>query len=208
MDNTVFRSSFIRAAARSFGFVQELNSIVKNHADNPFLRTKQIARLLKGRTIGELLEVAESMQVTPNLGLILSTLKEQGYITGIISDSYDCITNHVRNKYGFDFTISNELEFSKSIVTGEVKIPSVFVSNGKSSCRHDYCKLNALIAVCDRYQVELANTIVIGDGENDICCIKKAGIGVSFCATYEFLDSVADFIIKEPDFELLIPIIT
>ncbi|HQR93739.1 MAG: glycosyl transferase family 2, partial [Sphingobacteriia bacterium 39-39-8] len=114
---------------------------------------------------------------------------------------------HLKNKYGFDFTIANELEFSKSIVTGEVKIPSVFLSGDDCLCSHDYCKLNALIAVCKRYQVELSNTIVIGDGENDICCIKKAGIGISFCSTYEFIDSAADYVIKNPDFELLIPII-
>ena len=67
-----------------------------------------------------------------------------GYITGIISDSYDCITNHLKNKFGFDFTISNELEFSKSIATGEVKIPSLFLQDEKSQCKHEYCKLNAL----------------------------------------------------------------
>lgn len=208
MDNTVFRSSFIKTAAKTFCFSQELTAIVQNNGNNPFIRTKQIARLLKGRTIGELLDIADAMEVTPNLAETIAKLKEQGYITGIISDSYDCITNHLKNKYGFDFTISNELEFSKSIVTGEVKIPSFFVAGEKSMCKHDYCKLNALIAICERYKVDLKNTIVIGDGENDICSIKKAGIGVSFCSTYEFLDSVADFIVKEPDFELLIPIIS
>ena len=40
-----------------------------------------------------------------------------------------------------------------------------------------------------------------------ICIIKKSGIGVSFCSTNSLLDAVADFIIKEPDFELLLPII-
>lgn len=207
MDNTLFRGSFIRTAAEDFGFSAELSRIVDVNAGNPFIRTKKIARLLKGRTIGDLLEVAESMEVTCNLEKLIGTLKEQGYITGIISDSYDCITNHLKNKYGFDFTIANELEFSKSIVTGEVKIPSVFLSGDDCLCSHDYCKLNALIAVCKRYQVELSNTIVIGDGENDICCIKKAGIGISFCSTYEFIDSAADYVIKNPDFELLIPII-
>jgi len=47
----------------------------------------------------------------------------------------------------------------------------------------------------------------VGDGENDICCIRKAGIGVSFCATNSMVDAVADYIIKEPDFNLLLPIL-
>lgn len=206
MDNTLLRGSFINTAAAEFGFDKELVNIVTNNS-NPFIRTKLIARLLRGKTIGELLALTDTIPVTPNLEPLLAAVKKQGYITGIISDSYDCITNHLKNKFGFDFTISNELEFSKSIVTGEVKIPSFFLSDENSQCKHDYCKLNALINISNKYAVDLKNTVMIGDGENDICCIKKAGIGVSFCATNSFVDPVADFIIKEPDFGLLIPML-
>lgn len=207
MDNTILRASFINTAAAEFGFKKDLVDIVTNN-NNPFIRTKMIARLLKGKTIGELLAVTDTIEVTPHLQELVTELKKQGYITGIISDSYDCITNHLKNRFGFDFTISNELEFSKSIATGEVKIPSLFLMDDKSQCKHDYCKLNALINICDKYKVDLKNTLVVGDGENDICCIRKAGIGVSFCATNSMVDSVADYIIKEPDFNLLLPILS
>lgn len=206
MDNTILRTSFINSAAAEFGFKKELVDIVTNN-NNPFIRTKLIARLLKGKSIGDLLTLTDKIEVTPNLQEAVKQLKQQGYITGIISDSYDCITNHLKNKFGFDFTISNELEFSKSVATGEVKIPSLFLSDDKSQCKHDYCKLNALINICEKYDVDLKNTLVVGDGENDICCIRKAGIGVSFCSTNHMVDSVADYIIKEPDFNLLLPIL-
>lgn len=206
MDNTIFRSSFIQSAANAFGFEKELVDIVTAN-NNPFIRTKLIARLLKGKTIGDLLSLADQIEVTPHLINVVTQLKEQGYIIGIISDSYDCITNHLKNKFNFDFTISNELEFSKSVATGEVKIPSVFLSDENSQCKHDSCKLNALINICKKYEVDLKNTLVVGDGENDICCIRKAGIGVSFCSTSHLVDSVADYIIKEADFKLLLPIL-
>ncbi len=93
------------------------------------------------------------------------------------------------------------------MATGEVKIPSLFLLDDQSQCKHDYCKLNALINICNNYEVYLKNSLVIGDGENDICCIRKAGIGVSFCSTDKFVDSVADYVIKEPDFKLLKPIL-
>lgn len=206
MDNTILRTSFIQTAAAEFGFKKELVDIVINN-NNPFIRTKLISRLLKGKNIGDLLALTDSIAVTPNLQEVVDELKKQGYIVGIISDSYDCITNHLKNKFGFDFTISNELEFSKSIATGEVKIPSFFLLDDKSQCKHDYCKLNALINICDKYDVELKNTLVVGDGENDICCIRKAGIGVSFCSTNHMVDDVADYIFKEPDFKLLLPVL-
>jgi len=206
MDNTILRTSFINTAAAEFGFKKELVDIVTNN-NNPFIRTKLIARLLKGKSIGDLLTLTDKIEITPHLQEVVMQLKDQGYITGIISDSYDCITNHLKNKFGFDFTISNELEFSKSVATGEVKIPSIFLLDDNSQCKHDYCKLNALINICDKYDVDLKNTLVVGDGENDICCIRKAGIGVSFCSTNHLVDSVADYIIKEPDFNLLLPIL-
>jgi len=53
---------------------------------------------------------------------------------------------------------------------------------------------------------QLKNTMVVGDSENDMCCIRKAGIDVSFCTTNNLVDSVADYIIKEPNFNLLLPI--
>ena len=206
MDNTILRASFIQTASDRFGFRKELMEVVTN-SSNPFIRTKQIAKLLKGRSIGELLETVDGIEVTPNLEDLLRHLKEQGYITGIISDSYDCITNHVKNRFGFDFTISNELEFSRSICTGEVKIPSFFLLDDGSLCKHEYCKLNALIRVCGNYGVDLKNTLVIGDGENDICCIRRAGIGISFCSSNAMVDAVADYIVKEADFGQLVPIL-
>lgn len=206
MDNTILRGSFIQAAAKEFGFQQELVDIVTGN-NNAYIRTKLIARLLKGKSIGDILALTDTIEVTPHLSEAIAALKEHGYITGIISDSYDCITNHLKNKSGFDFSISNELEFSQSFATGEVKVPSVFLSDQQSLCKHEYCKLNALINIAARYDVELKNTLVVGDGENDICSIRKSGVGISFCATNPMVEAVADYVITEPDFKLLIPIL-
>jgi glucosyl-3-phosphoglycerate synthase len=206
MDNTLLRASFIHTAANAFGFKKELLDIQTTQS-NPFIRTKQIARLLKGRDFSELIRLADSIPVTTYTEHIIRILKENGFVVGLVSDSYDCITNHFKNKYGFDFSLGNELEFSKSVATGEVKIPSFYLSHEQSACTHEYCKTHALTHICKRFDVPLSDTLAIGDSENDICIIKKAGIGVSFCSGNSLLDAVADFIIKEPDFELLLPII-
>ena len=206
MDNTFLRNSFIYSAAEKFGFEKELLEIVTTQT-NPFIRTKQISRLLKGRNVSELLKLADEIIVTENAQSTIDLLRENGFIIGIISDSYDCITNHLKNKFSLDFSLANELEFSKSIATGEVKIPSFFLPHKGSICHHEYCKTHALTHVCTKFNVSVADTLSIGDSENDICLIKKSGIGISFCSTNRLVDSVADFVIKEPDFNLLAPII-
>lgn len=206
MDNTLLRGSFIRTAAARFGFTKQLESIV-GECKNPFLRTKLIARLLKGKTREELLSVVDSIPVTANLETALRELRKQDYVTGIISDSYNCITDHIKNKFGFNFTIANELEFSQNVATGEVHIPFLAAAGGYTGCKHEYCKIHALARTCNDYHIDMKNTFVIGDGENDICCIRKAGIGVSFCSGNIKVDAAADFVIRDPDFQLLVPII-
>ena len=74
MDNTILRASFITTAARKFNFEKELLDIVTTQT-NPYIRTKQIARLLQGKTIGEILEVARSIEVTANTENIVNELR-------------------------------------------------------------------------------------------------------------------------------------
>jgi phosphoserine phosphatase SerB len=205
MDQTILEKSFINTAAERFGFKYALIEIVTKN-NNPFIRTKQIAKLLKGRTIAEILTVVDEIPLVHDLKEVVDELKRRGFICGIISDSYDCVTNHLKNKIGLDFSLGNELEFSKSIATGEVKIPSFFTKPTDSYCEHDYCKGNVLKHVSQKYGVLLTNIITVGDGENDICMLKMAGIGVSFCSTNSLVDLVADKIIKERSFVSLLEI--
>lgn len=61
--------------------------------------------------------------------------------------------------------------------------------------------------ICKHYNVAVADTLAVGDGENDICIIKKSGIGISFCSSNSLLDAVADYTIKEANFNMLNSII-
>jgi phosphoserine phosphatase SerB len=205
MDNTILDGSFIRTAAKAFDFQAELMEIqVASH--HPIIRTKKIARLLKGKSFADLLHVADSIAVTHDFGQTVQAFKEKGYITGIVSDSYDCITNHLKNKYGLDFSVANELEFNRSICTGEVRIPYHFLRDKHSISDHDYCKSNIMLALAREYQIDVKNIIAVGDGENDVYMLKLAGMGVSFCSTYEYLDLIADMVIKERSFSRLLEI--
>ena len=207
MDNTLLSKSFIHTCAEKFGFKKELLEIIISQS-NPYVRTKQIAKLLKGKTVNDLIKVADEIPISNNIEKLLYHLRERGYKIGIISDSYDYITNYFVNKLRLDFSLANELEFSQSIVTVEVKIPSFFLTNKNSICKHEICKTNALISICYNLNIDLSNTIAIGDAENDICMVNKSGIGISYCSSSQTLDSVADFVIKEKDMELINNLIT
>jgi HAD superfamily phosphoserine phosphatase-like hydrolase len=206
MDNTILHNSFITTLATRHNFKDKLISIVSENS-NPYTRTKLIAKLLKGLNIKQLFETVDSIQITHDFENIVNIFKKNGFVCGIISDSYDCITNHIVNKFGLDFSIANELEFSNSVATGEVKIPSVFIKTKESCCNHDFCKSNAMREVANRYKIDIKNIIAIGDSESDICMIKDCGIGISFCSANETLNLVASKIITERSFISLVDFI-
>jgi phosphoserine phosphatase SerB len=205
MDNTLLEGSFITAAAEAFSFSDQLIKIV-TESSNHFTRTKSIARLLKNRSFGEILEVVDSIKIVPDAEYIIRELKSKGYVCGIISDSYDVVTNHIKNKLKMDFSIANELEFSKSIATGEVKIPSAFVRNEASKCNHDFCKSNVLFQLAEKYNIDIKNIIAVGDSENDICLIRESGVGIAFNSQNKYLNLVADKIITDRSFKQILDI--
>ncbi len=205
MDNTLLAASFISTAADEFNFREDLVKIVTEH-DTPYVRTKSIAKLLKNRSIDEILKVTDKIEIVSDAKKIIKELKSRGYICGIISDSYDVVTNHIKNLLGMDFSIANELEFSKSLATGEVKIPSYFVRTSSSKCSHDLCKSNVLFQVAEKYKVDIQNTIAVGDSENDICMLKESGIGIAFCSDNKMLNIIADRSITEKSFKQILEI--
>jgi glucosyl-3-phosphoglycerate synthase len=195
MDNTLLQGSFIQKAAEQFGFTRELKDILGQQKSN-YIKTQKIARLLEGRTFAELIHVVESIPLIGDAVQVIRELQVRGYVCGIISDSYHSIANHVKNLLGLDFTLGNELEFRKSVATGEVKIPSQLLKDRFSQCDHDHCKSNFFQYILHRFGISLADSVAVGDGENDICMVKMAGTGISFNSTTPAIDEVADYVFR------------
>ncbi len=199
MDGTILRGRFIDTCAKLYGFEKELLNIRASGGDTAS-NTKNIAKLLKGRDLSQILAVADSIPLVSDVKDVVKELKSRGYVVGIISDSYDVVTNHIKTKIGADFSLANELEFSKSVATGEVKLPSFFFNHGESICKHSICKTNAVQHILKHYNIDINNAIAIGDSENDLCMVKHVGVGVSFCSSNEILNYLADRQITVPSF--------
>ncbi|SIN64674.1 HAD family hydrolase [Chitinophaga niabensis] len=199
MDNTLLHKSFIYTAADQLGFMPELRAIVQaGYSD--VVRTQKIAQLLKGRTREELIAVVRSIPLVEDAVSVIKELKEKGYVCGIISDSYTCITNYVKDQLGMHFSCANVLEFQDDIATGVVSIPADFLKLPDNDCNHDYCKCNMMQHVRSHYAIEMQNILAIGDGMNDICMVRKAGIGIAFNTEHDKLKEVADHIFEERTF--------
>lgn len=203
MDDTILKGRFITQCAKTFGFLPQLEDLRAIEKD-PIILTKRIALMLKGKTMDDLLNIVSEMEMVNDVKHVINELKQRGYVTGIISNSYSLITNYVKQKIDVDFSLSYQLEFSEGKVTGEVNLPSYFFGSPESICGHAFCKTNALQYACERYKVLFKNCIVIGDSKEDRCMVAHGGKGVAFCTTDELLEKVAVKSIKERAFESLL----
>ena len=203
MDDTILKGRFIDECAKKFGFFPKLEDLRAKEKD-PIILTKRIGLMLKGKTIDDLLNVVDDMEVIEDVKKVIKELKRKKYFVGIISNSYSLITNYIKQKIGADFSLANTLEFLEGTTTGEVNLPYYFFSSPESVCGHSYCKTNALQYACEKYNVLLKNCIVVGDSIDDRCMVGHAGKGVAFCTNDELLEKMATRSIKEKSFESLL----
>jgi HAD superfamily phosphoserine phosphatase-like hydrolase len=195
-DNTLLDGRFIFRAAEEMGFLPELIRTMEEEPD-PVKRTSAIAHLLKGISLEQILKTADSIKLNSGAAETIRILKQRGFVTGIITDSYDVVANLIKEKTGADFSIGITLEFKDNAATGEIKIPSVYLKSEMSKCPHEYCKGHAFVNFAKENLIDPGKSLAVGDGENDVCMIKAAEIGIAFCSGSRLLNSEADVIISE-----------
>ncbi|MFN3412225.1 MAG: HAD-IB family phosphatase [Exilispira sp.] len=164
--------------------------------DDYTIQKKHIASLLKGINKNDLIDFVESYKFSNDIIEIVKILKTKGYILGIISDNFDIITETIRKKLGFDYSISNNLGITGNILNGEVLIPSYFINSPKSRCNHPICKSNAIIYLSEKFNIKIQDIIYVGDGASDLCPINISGVGIAYKPKLPLLASISDEIIN------------
>ena len=203
MDNTLLQERFIDVCAERFRFTQAL-VLIRQIDKDPVSITRRIAHFLKDIPQSELLDTLDNIPLVEDSLAVIKELKRRSNIIGIISDSYQLITQIVAEKIGADFYLANELEIDFGQVTGQVLIPAYFHYSDESTCKHQVCKTNALRYIAKKYGMELEDCVYVGDSASDICAVQHAGLGVSFCSNNEQLRVVANRSIEKKAFSELL----
>jgi len=203
LDDTLLQQRFIEVCARHFNFKQALD-LLRQLDHDPVNLTIRIASFLKGKKLSEIRNIANAIPLVDDIQQVTAELKKRDYIIGIISDSYREVTEVIGKKIQADFWLANELCYESDVLTGDVLIPSYFHYSDDSTCKHQVCKTNALRHASKKYGVPFGNCIVVGDGDNDVCMIRHAGMGVAFCSTSSLLSKTANRKINDRSFKELL----
>lgn len=203
MDGVLLDGRFIFEFAKEHNFLEKVEKISSEPTDT-YVKTKQIALLLKGFTVRQILEIAKKIPLMPNTKFTINELKRRGYTIGIITDSYRIVADYLLKKIGADFALGNELEMANEIATGEVKIPSWFFTFEEGCKNHGICKLNALKRLAIESNTSLNDTIAVGDNTADVRMIEFAGKGIAFQPKIQEVEKAAKIVVKKKNLEQIL----
>jgi len=198
LDEAVFTEDYLALAASAFDCEVSLQQILEHHSD-PVTILEHTAALFRDHNLAELLEVADAIPVVPDIKNVVSELKKRGYACGLITDGFECVAHHIKNKLGMDFVFANRLHLFDSVATGELTIPEYFLQNEDAQdMLPRYNKTNILPYIAHKYHVMPQNIIYVGSGADGSDLLKESGIGVAFDSQVACIEKVADKIIPGP----------
>ena len=175
MDSTLIQTECIDQLAEKAGVGDQVREIteraMRGEIDFNESFTERVA-LLKGLDVGVMQEIAENLPITEGVERMMQVLKRAGYKTAILSGGFTFFGDYLKRKYGFDYVYANELEVADGKLTGRYVGEVV---DGKRKA-----ELLRLIAQVEN--VNIAQTIAVGDGANDLPMLSTAGLGIAFHA--------------------------
>ena len=137
----------------------------------PALRER--VALLKGLPVSVVDEVLQSrITMTPGGRELVMTMRAHGAWTCLISGGFTLFTSAVAATIGFQENRANELLVEDEKLAGMVREPIL----GRAT------KLATLVELRESSDLDEIDTLVTGDGANDLGMIQAAGLGVAYHA--------------------------
>jgi phosphoserine phosphatase len=176
MDSTIIGCECIDEIADFAGIKPEIAAITERsmRGEIPFEGAlRERVALLKGLPASTLDRVfAERVRLNEGARVLVRTMAESGGVTALISGGFTFFTSRVAQAAGFATHQANELVIANGALAGTVREPIL----GREA------KREALIRLARENNVDLMDTLAIGDGANDLAMINEAGLGVAYRA--------------------------
>ncbi len=175
MDSTLIETEVIDELAARAGVGDEVKAITESAMRGEIDFTESFAKrvsLLKGLDVSVMADIAEHLPITEGVGRMMRVLKRAGYKTAILSGGFTYFGNYLKNRFGFDYVYANELEIEDGHLTGRYLGDVV---DGKR-------KAELLRIIAQVENINIAQTIAVGDGANDLPMLSTAGLGIAFHA--------------------------
>ena len=175
MDSTLIETEVIDELAMRAGVGDEVKAITESAMRGEIDFCESFTRrvsLLKGLDESVMKEIAESLPVTEGVDRLMQVLKRAGFKIAILSGGFTYFGNYLKQRYGIDYVYANELEIVDGKLTGR------YVGDIVDGRR----KAELLKLIAQVENVNIAQTIAVGDGANDLPMLSTAGLGIAYHA--------------------------
>ena len=176
MDSTLIQTECIDELAERAGVGDKVREItaraMRGEIDFKESFTERVA-LLKGLDVSVMQDIAEHLPITEGTDRLMSVLKTCGYKIALLSGGFTYFGEYLQRRYNIDYVYANELE-----IDDNGKLTGRYVGEVVDGRR----KADLLKLIAQTEKVNLAQTIAVGDGANDLPMLSEAGLGIAFHA--------------------------
>jgi phosphoserine phosphatase len=190
-DSTLMDGETIDFFAEALGIGEQVSAITARamSGDLDFFESLQErVGLLKGLDYSKVEEISRSLPYMPGAIETIAALKKRGMTVVCFSGGFRTATTYAKDILGYDADFSNALHVKDGKLTGLVGGDMMF----------NFSKGDMLVRLQNILGIGENETMVVGDGANDLSMFAHAGTRVAFCAK-EILKKEANIIIDKKD---------
>ncbi|KAK2801480.1 hypothetical protein FQN49_008909, partial [Arthroderma sp. PD_2] len=179
MDSTLIQQEVIDEIARVIGVEKEVSEITARamNGELDFEASLRARVALLKRTPADVFEKLKSViTVSPGARELCTALKNLGYKTAVLSGGFQPLADFLADQLGLDYAVANHLVIDEATqtLTGTLSPDHPIVDARQ--------KRSLLRAIAAQNGIDLAQTLAVGDGANDLLMLKEAGLGVAWRA--------------------------
>jgi len=190
-DSTLMDGETIDFFADELGIGEEVSRITEAAMSGEldfFESLQQRVGLLKGLDFRIVEKISHNLPYMPGAVETIAELKRRGITVVCFSGGFRVATSYAKDILGYDADFSNVLHHKNGKLTGLVGGDMMF----------NFSKGDMIVRLQNILGVTTEETLVCGDGANDLSMFAHAGTRVAFCAR-EILQKEANIIIDEKD---------
>ncbi len=190
-DSTLMDGETIDFFAEELGIGKEVAFITEEAMSGRldfFESLQSRVALLKGLDFSVVEKISQNLPYMKGAKETITALKKMGMSVVCFSGGFRTATSYAKDILGYDADFSNVLHQKDGKLTGLVGGDMMF----------NFSKGDMLVRLQDILGVSKAETLVCGDGANDLSMFAHADTRVAFCAR-EILQKEANIIINEKD---------
>ncbi|HVP78100.1 MAG TPA: HAD family phosphatase [Thermodesulfobacteriota bacterium] len=152
------------------------------------------AEVWKGMKVEALSKIVQGVSFHPGVDELVGHLKQKGLKLAMVSSGLSLLSNWVHQKYGFDYSVSNDLLHENGVLTGNVKIQVYYDQKAVWAGR-----------ILKQFGVKSEEMIALGDSRGDLELFRMAGFSVAFNSSCKDLDQMASVCVQSENLADVIP---